>query len=193
MDQNPLTFPEMKVPSDKPPSPGEFIHAYNSISARQLVNINLIWQTPVVGITGQAFLFSIALAPDSSRMARIIASGLCILITAMTIQLIVRHRLADEADRQWLSAFEAKYFRHYASDMPIVIRNRSGEEKTFNGIAHGREEIHRRMATPPHMGLLNFLAYFRSNRVWAWGMVLMAAVALLVMLTSIFRNDLLTS
>ncbi|PVF98776.1 hypothetical protein CPB86DRAFT_339188 [Serendipita vermifera] len=191
---DPHVICETKAASDdERPFAGEFIHVYNSIAARRLVNINLIWQTPVVGITGQAFLFSIALAADSSRMSRIIASCLCIIITIMTVQLIVRHRLADEADRQWLSAFEAKYFAHYAKEMPITIRDKSGEKLTFNGVAHGPDEIRRRMATPPHMGLLNPLARFRSNRVWAWGMILMAAVALLIMLTSIFRNDLLTT
>jgi len=156
---------------------GEYINVYNIVAARRLVNVTLIWQTPALCITGQAFLFSIALSGSTSTASRIIASSLCILITTMTLQLVIKHRQSDASDREWLAAFEDKYFSSYAQDlMP-------GPNA---GFAHGSKEGRRRHTTPAQMGWLNWLAGVRSSQVWAWGMVLISVVALVILLLAVF-------
>jgi hypothetical protein len=160
----------------QPSEAGEFINVYNAVAARRLVNVNLIWQTPALSITGQAFLFSTALSPYSSRASRIIASSLCIVVTIMTLQLTVKHRQSDASDGIWLESFERKYF----SDSAEGLRPYS------DGFAHGHNEKRRRHATSPQMGWLDVLTRVRSSVVWAWGMVLISLVALAILFLAVF-------
>ena len=49
---------------------------YAIVAARRTQFDQLVWQVPVLSLTAQAFLFSIALSADASRTARVIASVL---------------------------------------------------------------------------------------------------------------------
>ncbi len=81
----------------------------------------MLWRVPVLSFTAQAFLFSIALAPDSSRAARILTSLLATLILFLSIHLLTRHRQAEIADGEWLGRVELLF-----ATAPELIA--SGEE-----------------------------------------------------------------
>jgi len=72
---------------------------------------NLVWQVPLLSLTAQAFLFTIALAGDTSRIARVIAAGLSLIVTFLSITLMARHRQAEIADAHWLEAYEKENFQ----------------------------------------------------------------------------------
>lgn len=48
---------------------------------------NMLWQTPIVSLTGLAFLFLIVLSHDTSPFARIKASVLALLTSGVSAQL----------------------------------------------------------------------------------------------------------
>ena len=54
-------------------SPDLTREAYMVVAARRTQFDQLVWQVPVLSLTAQAFLFSIALAGDASRAARVVA------------------------------------------------------------------------------------------------------------------------
>jgi hypothetical protein len=66
--------------------------AYAAVAARRTQFDQLVWQVPVLSLTAQAFLFSIALSPDGTRTARIIASLLSLVMTFLSLHLMVKHR-----------------------------------------------------------------------------------------------------
>jgi hypothetical protein len=108
----------------------------------------------------------------------------------MTLQLIIQHRKTDEADRAWLKAFEEKYFLQYAREMPVEAYTVEHHHKAFIGSAHGTQERLRRHQTSPRMGWMDFLGTFRSSVIWARGMLLIEAVAIIVLLTAAIKPSL---
>jgi hypothetical protein len=83
--------------------------AYAAVAARRTQFDQLVWQVPVLSLTAQAFLFSIALSPAGTRTTRIIASLLSLVMTFLSLHLMVKHRQAEVADGQWLEAYEKEF------------------------------------------------------------------------------------
>ena len=79
---------------------------YQVVAARRLQWDNLVWQVPALCLTAQAFLFTIAIGGTTSRLARIIASVLALLITVLCTTLMARHRQSEIHDANWLARFE---------------------------------------------------------------------------------------
>lgn len=75
---------------------------YQAVVSRRLQFDNLVWQVPLLSLTAQAFLFTIALSGDSSRTARAISAGLWLVVTFLSITLMARHRQAEISDAHWL-------------------------------------------------------------------------------------------
>jgi hypothetical protein len=91
--------------SQPPTAPLEM---YLAIAARRTQFDNLLWQVPVLSLTAQAFLFTVALGANTSRAARIIAACLSLIITFLTLQLFTRHRQAEITDADWLERYETE-------------------------------------------------------------------------------------
>jgi len=68
----------------------------------------LLWQVPLFAFTAQAFTFTIALAPESTRLARLIACALSLLISLVSLVTLVRQRKADLLDSKRLNAIEKR-------------------------------------------------------------------------------------
>lgn len=81
---------------------------YQTVAARQAQQNSMAWEVPALSMTAQAFLFTIALAADSTATSRYVACGLSILTSVLTITLMARHRQMDIADAEWLEAFERR-------------------------------------------------------------------------------------
>jgi len=116
-----------------------------------------MWQAPVLGLTAQAFLFTIALAAGSSEAARLMAASLAIVISAMSVQLVMRHRHFTVLDAILLEKLEVN------------------------------EELSNLLGAPPHAQTEDLeaaagrrplgLAAFRSYRIWVLGLALFGAAA----------------
>ncbi len=138
---------------------------YQAVVARRLQWDNLVWQVPILSLTAQAFLFTIALGGDSSRVARVVASLLSLVATVLSVTLMARHRQAELFDAHWLEAFEVRYF---------------GKERAV----HGRAFRAARNAEPVDAGWLDrIVPLWPGYRTWVIGLGLfgLAAVAVLVL------------
>lgn len=82
---------------------------YQGVLARRMQWDLLVWQVPVLGMTAQAFLFTIALG-DGNRFGRIVASLLSLTMTFLCITLMARHRQAELTDARWLAEYERAHF-----------------------------------------------------------------------------------
>ena len=79
---------------------------YSAINARRDLFNNLLWQTPVLSLVAQAFLFTIILGKDSSMAAVTISSVLAIVTAVALRHLLDKHRYGEEQYARWLHADE---------------------------------------------------------------------------------------
>ena len=81
---------------------------YRIVATRRGIYDTLLWQTPVLSLTAQAFLFSISLGSDASQWERRTAAVLALIASIASIQLTSRHRFHEIEDSKWLNEFETK-------------------------------------------------------------------------------------
>ncbi|KAH8917726.1 hypothetical protein BT69DRAFT_641096 [Atractiella rhizophila] len=151
----------------------DLVQIYTVVSDRRSSFDNLLWQVPTMGLTAHAFLFSIALASDTSKAARIISSALSILITFMTLHLFTRQLQAEDADNRWLEDFEK---RHHLNEIDC---------------AHGAAWSKYRSQLPTRARHFKHLAKLRGFTVWSNGLLAIGATGILVMILSIFNHSVL--
>jgi len=106
---------------------------YALVEGRRLQWDNLLWQVPVLGFTAQAFLFSIALSPDTTSLARVIVMTLSVVITFLSMTLMARHRQAELTDSHWLERYEAEW-DEADKQHGRAWRERRNEGKTDSGV-----------------------------------------------------------
>ncbi|ORY90745.1 hypothetical protein BCR35DRAFT_328506 [Leucosporidium creatinivorum] len=147
------------------------VQIYQCVAERRNTFDVLLWMTPATGLTSQAFLFTTALAGDSSRAARLISMALSILITLLTIQLFTRQLQAEDADRRWLEDWEE--------------RHKLDEDNRSHGASWARYQAH----LPDPARHFGFLTKASAFTYWANGMLGFGVVALLVLIFSIVRED----
>lgn len=80
---------------------------YQVLAARRLATDGMMWQTPVLSLTAQAFLFTIALGHDTSQEAKLISASLALAASLASLQLMAKHRHHELRDSQLLRAYEA--------------------------------------------------------------------------------------
>ncbi len=147
---------------------------YASVEARRLQWDNLLWQVPVLSFTAQAFLFSIALAPDSRSIARIIVMLLSIVITFLSITLMARHRQAEVTDSRWLENFESEW-----------------DEADRQ---HGPSWLDRRNEEKPGASVLDRIVPLLPGYItWQIGISLFGVAALAVIVITLVAPDILAS
>lgn len=138
---------------------------YQVVAARRTQFDNLLWQVPVLSLTAQAFLSSIALG-DSSRLSRIIASLLSMATSFRSVQLIAKHRKGEIADAEWLKSYEESYF----------------PDTRVHGAAFRQLRDESSTGGP----FLNLLTRLSSFKVWTVGLTLFGLVALFVLSVAVF-------
>jgi hypothetical protein len=95
---------------DKPEIPQEKDEVlYQIIADRRVGTDTMMWQAPVLSLTAQAFLLTIALGPDSAPTARAISALLAVLAAAASLQLMAKHRYYEVSDSKWLERYEGKH------------------------------------------------------------------------------------
>jgi hypothetical protein len=139
---------------------------YSAVAARRLQWDNMLWQVPTLSLTGQAFLFTIALGPDSSRTARVVACTLSIVMTILSMHLMSRHRQAEHTDARWLEEHESTRFgRSWHGRTWATQRNRE----------HGS----------------GLLARFKGFQVWMGGLAVFGIAAVTVLVLTAFWPSIL--
>jgi hypothetical protein len=87
----------------------KLLASYQVLANRRLAQDSLMWQTPALGLTAQAFLFNIALNSTSSRTARLISMFLALITSLLSMQLMSKHRNYETNDSKNLENFEAEH------------------------------------------------------------------------------------
>lgn len=147
------------------PDPGS-LTAYQVLASRRAGYDTLIWQTPVLGLTAQAFLFTVALSHESSRTARFIAASLALVTSVISIQLMAKHRHHERLDSEALQHFESEH------NLPPL--HKPPEERA--------EELGWKR---------NLLVRWRSYVVWAVGLAVFGAAAVMILVINCAKPELL--
>lgn len=79
-------------------------------SARRLQFENLLWQVPMIAITGESFLFTIILNSATSKFSRSISSILAMSISFATLFSFARLRASEVHDSNKLAEIETKIY-----------------------------------------------------------------------------------
>lgn len=83
---------------------------YQVVAQRRVNCDTKMWQAPVLGLTAQAFLFTIVCGAHSPAAARVISGLLAFVAAVASIMLMSRHRRFEVADSKWLQAYEETHF-----------------------------------------------------------------------------------
>ena len=135
----------------------------------------LLWQVPLFAFTAQAFTFTIALYPDSTRLARLIACALSIVISVVSLVTLVRQRKADRLDSRHLNEIE----------------KRMGLSKSER--MHGKQWAKRRSDMPFDWRWLDaMVGRWTLTATWAVAFVFLVILALVVVAVEIFEPSLLS-
>jgi hypothetical protein len=150
---------------DTPP-----IEVYEAVAARRLQFDNLVWQVPVLSLTAQAFLFTIALSAGNRQLARLIASGLALIAALLSMQLMSRHRQAEIFDAHWLAEYEGE---HFGTEPP-----------------HGKGWAERRRRAPVHGRRWHEpFAKVGGYEAWMAGFAIFALAAIGVFVVALVKPD----
>lgn len=130
---------------------------YQALSSRRLGYDTLMWQVPALSLSGQAFLFTIALGSASSPAARFIASGLAFILALISMQLMSKHRYHEELNSRLLEKIEL------TTELSTILGFAPHSPKAM------RKEI------PVHAG---WFTRRSSYRIWMAGLGLFACASL---------------
>lgn len=147
------------------PSDPEMVGAvYQALAARRTAYDTLMWQVPALSLSGQAFLFTIALGPGSSPAARLASALLAFILAVISMQLMSKHRYHEELNSRLLEAFER--------EMGLT---------TLMGLAfHSPRELRARFPVKA-----NGFTRRSSYRIWMFGLGLFAAASIGVMVATL--------
>jgi hypothetical protein len=133
---------------------------YEAVAQRRLGQDTMVWETPALCLTAEAFLFTIALSGGNSQAARLMAAILALTVSLLAIQLMAKHRHLSTVDALLLEKLE------------------EGEELTEAiGVApHTKQDqLAGVVGVTPHWSIV-----LSSFRIWICGMVLFGAASIAV-------------
>lgn len=79
---------------------------WQTLASKRASIDTMMWQTPALGMTAQAFLLTLALGPESSQWARLLSSFLSLALSIMVMQLMAKHRRHEMLDSLLLQRIE---------------------------------------------------------------------------------------
>ena len=128
---------------------------YSFLNARRDAFNNLIWQTPVLSLTAQAFLFTIILSCESGIPARLISAILSLITALASIQLLSKHREMEQYHARMLHDYEKK---------------------------NGLYEVNRRLIS---VKTISNLVAISSYKIWLFVLLIFAVAALLIIVLTL--------
>lgn len=154
------------------------LFTYEMLLQRELEQDAMLWQTPTIALTAQAFLLTIALNPTSPAFATFLSAALGLVVALLSMQLMAKHQFIDSMDRAHLHALETR----------LEIEHLSNREYFYtNGVYRIPDWLVGHKAPRAEHGL----AKFRSYRVWIAGMLIFAAVNVAIVAVQIWAPGLL--
>lgn len=144
---------------------------YEALTARVGHRDALLWQSPALAMTAQAFLLTIALGHESRPVARFIAAFLGLWVTYMSIQLMLKHRMYMWNDQVTMVSLER------LMDMPTSAIDYDDQIDHLE-----KYESQLRLKEPKKKKLLTT---FVSVHVWIWGLSFFGLINLLLLIFAI--------
>lgn len=92
---------------------------YGLLNSRRDSFNNLLWQTPVLSLTAQAFLFSIILSASTTTTARLFAAAISIATALASVQLLTKHRIMEAEHARMLHNYEEDFGLFAVNKKPI--------------------------------------------------------------------------
>lgn len=151
------------------------LFTYEMLMQREMEQDAMLWETPTLALTAQAFLLTIALNNESAPAAVYVSAGLGVLVAFLSMQLMAKHRFLSEMDRAEMHRLEE------ALGIPHMSR-RNYFFQDGKYVIPPTLQIRSRMA-PKKQGLLERAS---SYKVWIRGLALFAAVNLAILATELF-------
>lgn len=159
-----------------PASREDLMIVWQTIEGRRATYDTMMWQSPALGLAAQAFLLTIGLSADASRVARVLASALAVAVALMSMQLMAKHRFHELVDNQMLARLEASL----------------GLDDAVGGAPHGHvggrhtsDVAAARALMPRVTRRVGFFWSSSSFAVWLAGLGLFAVVSLAVLVLSV--------
>ena len=131
----------------------------------------LMWQSPAMALTAQAFLVTIALGHETAPVARFLAAMLGVVVTVMSIQLMLKHRLFMATDELLMISIE----RRIGIDATVV-----DFAKKVESIANHSPDLAKRV--PLRKGILRW----KSVTVWIVGLSFFGIINIVLMVFAAF-------
>lgn len=154
-----------------PPASGTeretLLFAYEMLILRQQTQANLLWQTPSLALTAQAFLLTIALSADASSLGRIFAACLGIVVALISMHTMVKHRHFENLDN-----FKMARLERQLGLPPLSTRSWKDDPPVPGGRPVGQD---------------NWRTKLSSYEVWQAGIALFAIINLYVIAVEIAR------
>ena len=161
---------------DETSSPGMDAQQYTHLVNRRMQWDQLVWQTPTMALTGEAFLFNICLGNGVSHFARVVASTLALVVSIASLHTLAMHRTSELADANLIRKYESEGGRFGAH----------GPDWRDFRTAHAREQEHivgRRELTDR---LVARFSRVRGIEVWFWTLAFIFIVSLVLLVMAIF-------
>lgn len=140
---------------------------YEAVTARVGHRDALLWQSPALAMTAQAFLLTIALGHESSSAARFVAALLGLCVTFLSIQLMLKHRLHLWNDLIVMFALERKM------QMSSSAVDYTTQLKSIAADPSAKDHMQPKSK--------NALTKLESVRVWIFGLVFFGLVNVVVL------------
>lgn len=79
---------------------------YTATNDRRFQNFSFFWQASALGLAAEAFLFTVAIAHDTSDAGRFIASGLAVIVAFAALALMHTQHGYQLIEGRWMDAIE---------------------------------------------------------------------------------------
>jgi hypothetical protein len=154
------------------------LEQYAIVANRRLQWDTLLWQMPMMALTGEAFLLTIALYASTRQWGRILSAFLAFVVAASTLHSLGAHRLNELTDSAWLHEHEIGH-----------------DAERIHGLAW-RERRSAMVAQQRRTGtftdrVIARTAIVRSITLWFWTMALIALVSLGILAIAVFSPTVL--
>jgi colanic acid biosynthesis protein WcaH len=116
---NTLAYFSVDAFSARPSPTTAWVAQYEALNNRRNSLNQLVWQTPVVSLTAQAFLFAIVFSRDVSTNNQLVAAGLGCITAFASAQLLAKHRAGELQLGLAAEAFERR------AQIPVINANKA--------------------------------------------------------------------
>lgn len=157
----------------------DLLIVWQVLSDRRAAYDAMMWQTPALGMTAQAFLLTLSLGSGSSSAARIASAALSALISLMVVQLLAKHRRNEFLDSLCLETLESDL----RFDRDVGFRPHSKNRYSPEQIQLARDSAWTVLCGPDSFWDMS------SFKVWCYGQYLFMVAALGIILVVLIGQE----